>query len=99
MIYGHQLLAIADAVIALGLAHSRQSFAMHFCERDRGYLRDYTRREGAVARVSPRTVMTVRTRLAEAAALRPDLAVDIGRIDAAIERDAYVARVLGRRSR
>lgn len=98
MIYGHQLLAIADAVIALGLTHSHQSFSVNFCGRDRSYLRDFKRRGGAVARVSPHTVLTVRLNLAEAAALRPDLSSDIQRIEATIIRDLRVGSILGRRS-
>jgi hypothetical protein len=98
MLYGHQIITIADDVIALGLTHSHQSFSVNFCKRDRNYLRDFKRRGGATARVSPHTVLAVRSRLAEAAALRPDLSSDIQRIDAAIIRDMRVASILGRRS-
>lgn len=98
MLYGHQLISIADAVIALGLTHSHQSFSVNFCARDRSYLRDLRRRSGATARVSPHTVLTVRSRLAEAAALRSDLRPEIEKIDVAIIRDVHVASLLGRRS-
>lgn len=98
MLYGHQLIAIADTVIALGLVNSYQSFSLNFCARDRSYLRDFKRRSGATARVSPHTVLAVRSRLAEAAALRPDLRPEIEKIDAAIIRDLHVASLLGRRS-
>lgn len=98
MLYGHQLIAIADAVIALGLTHSHQSFSMNFCARDRSYLRDFKRRGGATARVSPHTVLAVRSRLAEAASLRPDLFPEIEKIDVTIIRDVHVASLLGRRS-
>lgn len=98
MLYGHQLISIADAVITLGLANSHQSFSVHFCGRDRSYLRDFKRRGGATARVSPHTVLSVRSCLAEAASLRPDLASEIEKIDVAIVRDMRVANLLGRRS-
>lgn len=98
MLYGHQIIAIADAVIALGLTYSHQSFSVHFCARDRSYLRDFKRRSGATARVSPQTVLAVRSRLAEAASLRPDLSPEIEKIDVAIIRDVHVASILGHRS-
>ncbi|QRE74440.1 hypothetical protein [Methylobacterium aquaticum] len=98
MLYGHQIIATANAVIALGLTHSHQSFSLNFCARDRSYLRDFKRRGGATARVSPQTMLAVRSRLAEAASLRPDLASEIEKIDVAIVRDMRVANLLGRRS-
>jgi hypothetical protein len=97
--YGHQLIATFERVQALGLTDSKKSFSTRWCGKGEDLLRDYTRRDGATARVSPCTVARLRERLAEAAGLLPaDLAAQVRDIDAAIERDLRVADLLGRRS-
>lgn len=97
--FGHQIISLCDRIIELGLADSREAFSIRYCDRARGYLSDYTRREGATARVSPRTIARIRHRLAEVVAIRQDLAAEIRDLDATIERDIYIATLLGRRSR
>ena len=97
--YGHQLISTYESIRALGLTQSWQSFSVRWCGRGEDLLRDYARRDGGAARVSPRTVERIRARLAEAAALLPaDIAEQVRAIDAAIERDLYVADLLGRRA-
>ncbi|PXW67127.1 hypothetical protein [Methylobacterium sp. B4] len=96
--YGHQLIATFERIRALGLTDSAQSFSTRWCGRGEDLLRDYTRRDGATARVSSETVGRIRARLAEAAKLLPaDVAAQVYEIDASIERDLYVADLLGRR--
>lgn len=97
--YGHQLLMTFERIQAIGLTDSWQSFSVRWCGRGEDLCRDYARRDGATARVSPSTVMRLRSRLAEAANLLPaDLAAEVREIDAGIERDLRVADLLGRRS-
>lgn len=97
--YGYQLIRTYEAVRALGLTESRKAFSLRWCGKGEDLLRDYARREGATARVDPRTVARIRERLAEAARLlSPDLAAQLREIDAGIERDLYVADLLGRRA-
>lgn len=96
--FGYQVLSLCDRIIELGLADSREAFSIHYCGRARGYLGDYARREGAAARVSPRTVARIRHRLAEVVAIRRDLKDEIRDLNAAIERDIHIANLLGRRS-
>ena len=65
----------------------------------RDLMRDHARREGAIARVAPRTVLRLRERLAEAAGLLPaELAAQVREIDREIARDIHVANILGRQS-
>lgn len=97
--YGSQLLNTFERIQALGLTDSWKSFSIRWCGKGEDLLRDYARRGGATARVSPRTVVRLRERLAEAASLLPaDLAAQVQEIDAGIERDLRVADLLGRRS-
>jgi len=97
MIYGGQLLSIYERVRALGLTGSRESFSTEWCGRGPDYLRDYTRRSGAMARVPPRTVVRLRSHLAEAARLLPAaVAAEVRAVDAMIERDIHVAGAVGR---
>ena len=95
--YGQQLLAIYDRVRALGLTSSREAFSVEWCNRSPDYLRDYTRRRGAMARVSPRTVAHVRARLAEVTRLLPaGVATEVRAIDDRMVQDAAVASFVGR---
>lgn len=96
--YGHQLVALFERIHAAGLSESRKQFSLEWCGRGEDLLRDYERREGATARVSATTIMRVRARLAEVVRLMPELATEVREIEAAIERDQYVAGLLGRRS-
>lgn len=97
--YGHQLLRTYEAVHALGLIESQMAFSIRWCGKGEDLLRDYGRRDGATARVDPRTVALIRERLAEAASLSPaDLAAQLRDIDAGIQRDLHVADLLGKRS-
>jgi len=65
----------------------------------RDLMRDYARRDGATAKVSARTVLRLRERLAEAAVLLPaNLAAQVHELDREIECDIHVADLLGRRS-
>lgn len=97
--YGFQLLRLCDEMKLLGLVSSREQFARSWCGRGPGYLHDYMRREGATARVSPRTVERIRMRLAEAGALLTgDLRDRVRAYDDAILRDMRVANLLSRRS-
>ncbi|MBY0252102.1 MAG: hypothetical protein K2X54_12080 [Methylobacterium organophilum] len=97
--YGFQLLRLCDDMISLGLTSSREHFARFWCARNPSYLHDYTRREGATARVSPKTVERIRMRLAEAGALLTgDLRDRVQGYDDAIVRDMRVADLLSRRS-
>lgn len=97
--FGHQLVRICDEMILLGLVTSREHFSRSWCRRSPSYLHDYTRRDGATARVSARTIERVRTRLSEASTLLPpDLAGRVQAFDDMIERDLYIADLLGRRS-
>lgn len=97
--YGFQLVRLFEEMQALGLVSSREQYSRHWCGRNPGYLRDYMRRDGATARVSPRTVQRIRTRLAEAGALLPEGLRDRLRgYDDAILRDLHIADLLGRRS-
>ena len=97
--YGHQILRIFESLRMLGLVDSRQAFSIRWCGRGEDMLRDYTRRDGATARIKPHVVARLRGRLAEAAdLLPPDLATQVRKIDADIQRDLYVADLLGRRS-
>lgn len=97
--HGFQLLRLFEDMKALGLTSSQEHFSRSWCNRGPGYLHDYTRRDGATARVSARTIERVRMRLAEACAmLPPDLVNRVQAFDASIERDLYIADLLGRRS-
>jgi len=97
--YGFQLLRLCDEMKSLGLISSREHFARAWCGRGPGYLHDYTRREGATSRVSPRTVERIRMRLAEAGALLSgDLRDRVRAYDDAIVRDMRIADLLSRRS-
>jgi hypothetical protein len=97
MIYGSQLLSTYERLRALGLANSREEFSTTWCERGPDYLRDYTRRRGAMARVSPQTVLRLRSNLAEAACLLPPaVAAEVRAVDAMIKRDIGVADAVGR---
>ena len=97
--YGYQLLRLCDEMKSLGLVSSREQFSRSWCGRSPSYLHDYTRRDGATARVSPRTVERIRMRLAEASALLSgDLRDRVRAYDDAIVRDMHVADLLGRRS-
>lgn len=97
--FGYQLVRLCDEMKLLGLVLSREQFARSWCGRNPSYLHDYTRRDGAMARVSARTIERVRMRLAEASTLLPpDLADRVRAFDAMIERDLHIADLLGRRS-
>lgn len=97
--YGFQLLRLCDEMKSLGLVSSREHFARGWCGRSPSYLHDYTRRDGATARVSPRTVERIRMRLAEAGALLTgELRDRVRAYDDAIVRDLHVADLLSRRS-
>ena len=97
MIYGGQLLSTYARVRALGLTTSREAFSVEWWARGPYDLRDFTRRRGAMARVSPHTVGYLRSRLAEAACLLPScLAAEIQIIDSLNERDCRIARIVGR---
>lgn len=98
-VYGFQLLRLCDEMKSLGLVSSREHFARAWCGRGPGYLHDYTRRDGATSRVSPKTVERIRVRLAEAGALLPDALRDrVRAYDDAVVRDMHVADLLSRRS-
>lgn len=97
--YGHQLIRTYEAIHALGLTESQKSFSIHWCGKGEDLLRDYRRRDGATARVDPRTVALIRERLAEAASLLPaEVAAQLHEVDAAIVRDCRVADLLGRQA-
>lgn len=97
--YGFQILRLCDEMIALGLVSSREHFSRSWCGRGAGYLHDYTRRDGATARVSARTIQRLRMRLAEAGALLSgDLRDRVRAYDDAILRDTRVADLLSRRA-
>lgn len=97
--YGFQLLRLCDEMICLGLVPSRQYFSRSWCGRGHSYLHDYTRRDGATARVSPQTVERIRMRLAEAGALLTgNLRDRVRGYDDAIVRDMRIADLLSRRS-
>lgn len=97
--FGFQLLRLCDEMKSLGLVSSREQFSRSWCDRGPGYLHDYMRRDGATARVSPRTIERIRMRLAEASALLSgDLRDRVRAYDDAISRDMHVADLLSRRS-
>lgn len=97
--YGFQLLRLFEDMKALGLVSSREQFSRAWCGRNPSYLYDYMRRDGATARVSPRTIDRLRARLAVAGSLLTgDLRDRVWAYDAAIVRDQHVADILGRRS-
>ena len=97
MIYGGQVLSTYERVRALGLTGSRESFSTEWCGRGPDYLRDCTRRRGAMARVPQRTVVRLRSHLAEAERLLPAAVADeVRALDALIERDIAVAGTVGR---
>lgn len=97
--YGFQLLRLCDEMKSLGLVSSREQFSRSWCGRGPGYLHDYMRRDGATARVSPRTIERIRMRLAEAGALLSgDLRDRVHAYDDVILRDLRIADLLGRRS-
>ncbi|GJE09494.1 hypothetical protein [Methylobacterium longum] len=97
--YGFQLLRLCEEMKSLGLVSSREQFSRSWCGRGSGYLHDYTRRDGATARVSSRTIERLRLRLAEAGALLPeDLRDRVRAYDEAIIRDLYISDLLSRRS-
>lgn len=97
--YGHQLLRTFERVHALGLTESRKSFSIHWCGKGADLLRDYTRRQGATAKVSKDVVSRIRHRLSEAADLLPeDCAKEVRAIDDTIDRDLRIAGLLGRRA-
>lgn len=97
--YSFQLLRLFEGMKNLGLVSSREHFSRFWCDRGPGYLHDYMRRNGATARVSPRTVQRIRMRLAEAGALLTgDLRDQVHAYDDAILRDQHVADLLSRRS-
>ena len=97
--YGHQLIRTYERVQSLGLTESKKSFSIRWCGKGGDLLRDYARRGGATARVSPCTVSHLRERLAEAASLLPtEIAEEIRQIDACIGRDLHIADLLGRRA-
>ena len=99
LIYGHQLLRIFQRLYVLGLTDSQSSFSTRWCGMGRDLMRDHARRDGATAKVSPRTVKHLRDRLAQAAGLLPaNLAAQVLEIDREIARDIHVADLLGRRS-
>jgi len=98
-VFGFQLLRLCEEMMSLGLVSSREQFARSWCGRGHSYLHDYTRRDGATSRVSPKTVHRIRMRLAEASALLTgDLRDRVRAYDDAIQRDLYVADLLSRRS-
>ena len=98
-LYGNSLIMIYERLRAIGLTSSRASFSTTWCGRDAGYARDLTRREGAVSRVSQKTIDRIRGRLAEARQYLPrELADEVTAIDAAITQHMRVADLLGRRS-
>lgn len=97
--HGFQLLRLFEDMRALGLTTSREHFSRSWLDRGHSYLHDYTRRNGATARVSPRTIERLRLRLAEAGALLPeDLRDRVRAYDDAILRDMHIADLLSRRS-
>ncbi|MDN3572379.1 hypothetical protein [Methylobacterium longum] len=97
--YGFQLLRLCDEMTSLGLVLSREHFSRSWCGRGHSYMHDYTRHDGATARVSPKTVERIRIRLAEASALLPEGLRDrVRAYDEAIVRDLRIADLLGRRS-
>jgi hypothetical protein len=97
--YGCQLVRTFERLHDLGLTESRKSFSIRWCGMSGDLIRDYGRRTGAAAKVSPSVVGRIRQRLAEAATLLPeDLARQLREIDAAIVRDIHIADLLGRRS-
>lgn len=99
LMYGYQLIRTFERLHDLGLTPSRKSFSKRWCGKSGDLLRDYGRRSGAAARVSPKVVARIRQRLAEAATLLPeDVAEQVREIDAAIVRDIHIADLLGRRA-
>lgn len=97
--YGFQLLRLFEEMRELGLVTSREQFSRSWCGRSPGYVHDFTRRDGATARVSPQTIARLRMRLAEADGLLVgDLRDQIRAYDEAILRDLRIADLLGRRS-
>jgi hypothetical protein len=95
--YGQQLLAIYERVRSLGLTSSREAFSVEWCGRSPDYLRDYTRRRGAMARVSPRTVAYIRGRFANVMRMLPaGVAAEVRAIDDRMVQDAAVANFIGR---
>ena len=96
---GFQLLRLFEEMKELGLTSSREHFSRSWCGRGHSYLHDFTRRDGANARVSPRTIERLRMRLAEAGALLPEnLRNRVRTYDDAILRDLHIADLLCRRS-
>lgn len=97
--YGYQLIRTFERLHGLGLTPSQKSFSKRWCGKSGDLLRDYGRRYGAAARVSPKVVARIRQRLAEAATLVPeDLAAQLREIDAGIVRDVHIADLLSRRA-
>ncbi len=97
--FGSQLLRLCEEMKALSLTSSREHFSRSWCGRGHSYLHDFTRRDGATARVSPETVERIRMRLAEAGALLTgELRDRVRAYDDAILRDMHVADLLSRRS-
>ena len=95
--YGQQLLATYERVRSLGLTSSREAFSIEWCARSPDYMRDYTRRRGAMARVSPRTVALIRARFAEVVQMLPaSVAVEVRSIDDRMVQDVAVASFVGR---
>ena len=97
--YGYQLIRLYEDMRAVGLVSSREHFSRSWCARSHSYLYDFTRRDGATARVSPKTIARLRIRLAEAGMLLTgDLRDRVLAYDAAILRDLHVADLLSRRA-
>lgn len=97
--YGFQLLRLFDDMKSVGLASSHEQFSRSWCGRGPGYLHDYTRRDGATTKVSPRTIQRIRMRLAEAGTLLTgELRDRVQAYDAEILRDLHVVDLLSRRS-
>ncbi len=95
--YGQQIIATYERVRALGLTSSREDFSVDWCGRSPDLLRDYDRRSGAMARVSPQTVAYVRARLAEVTQLLPaGVAAEVRSIDDRLIQDTAVASLIGR---